>query len=837
MTNPSQNTIGKYRVIGPPESGSQGTVYHAHDPDLDREVALKVLHPHLATPEIVGRFRREAQMVASINHPNIAGITEIGEHNGSHYIVMEYVPHSVRELIDRGPLDIARAVSIAHQVALALEVARTSRHGVTHHDIKPDNLLMTTLESDGIVKLIDFGIAHAADMASMTQAGSQWGTPYYMSPEQWRGERGDTRSDVYSLGIVMYQMLSGRVPFRSSAANSLAQQNDIARQHLEVELVSPRSIRRDIPEEIEAIVAKCMAKSPGDRYQTPGELAAALASIFGLTAPIASQTGSRPPVRISGKKTPRPSPPPSARNRPARSRLSLLAAGGFGAIIVIVLIVIVALGSGENDSSPASPSLLAPFTLILTPTTPTPTSVPPILSVLTPRASNPTPTPVPPLLSVLTPRAPNPTPTPVSPRDLFFASVPTPTDTPAPTYTPTSTNTPVPQFTPLPAATAFPAPTLIPTLTPTATLTPTPRPIPTPAPTPTYTPTLTPTPTQTPTPTLTPVPHIHKSKDVLVSEGNLTNFVVDWNRNVYGEVADYEIYEGLVNIELTDISHTDHQVTIAVRANEDSLVGNGRAEVQISSARGDMRYTLNVTVIDAGEETPTPTVTPTPTATPTVTPTPTPSVTPTPTPVPLPQLKLTLTGWVEYRPGFLRVPFDVVNVGNATSEPSTLRLYIYGEGRGYGSDSEYEGYYYGIKPLLSAAPIPSLSAGEWHSNPAWEVELEDDEVGRVTLIAIVHNCRWQTNNRTCSGNQLKWEYQQEGNRCAGQNGVEKYASGRGDTWSDDWHNKDYLARCDNVDVYDGWVDLAPTPTPRPTPTPTPTATPWPTRTPTPTPIN
>ena len=216
MTNPPQQMIGKYRVISSLASGSQGAVYRAYDPGLDRYVALKVLHPHLAAdPDIVRRFQREARIIASISHPNIVGIAEIGEHEGSHFIAIEYVPHTARELIDRGPLDIALAVSIAHQTALALEAARVNGRGVTHHDIKPDNLLLTALDADGVVKLTDFGIAHASDMTSMTQADSQWGTPFYMPPEQWAGERGDTRSDIYSLGVVIYQMLAGQAPFDS----------------------------------------------------------------------------------------------------------------------------------------------------------------------------------------------------------------------------------------------------------------------------------------------------------------------------------------------------------------------------------------------------------------------------------------------------------------------------------------------------------------------------------------------------------------------------------------------------------------------------------------------
>lgn len=181
--------IGRYRVIRQLASGSQGTVYHAYDPGLEREVAVKVLHPHLATPEAVARFQREARIVASINHPNIAGISEIGEHDGSHFIAIEYVPHTTRELIDRGPLDITRAATIAHQAALALEAARTSRRGITHHDIKPDNLMLTSLEPDGIVKLVDFGIAHAADMVptstpipASTATAVPTPTPYPIQP-------------------------------------------------------------------------------------------------------------------------------------------------------------------------------------------------------------------------------------------------------------------------------------------------------------------------------------------------------------------------------------------------------------------------------------------------------------------------------------------------------------------------------------------------------------------------------------------------------------------------------------------------------------------------------
>ena len=279
MTNaPQEEMVGKYRIIEKLGSGTQGAVYRAHDPTLGRDVALTVLHPHLASPDVVARFRREGLILASISHPNIAGIFEIGEHNGLRFIAMEYVPnaHEASELIGRAPMDVVHAASMARQTALALEAARIK--GITHHDVKPDNLILTSLDPGGMVKLIDFGIAHAKGMASMTQPGSEWlGMPLYMPPEQWAGERGDTRSDVYSLGAVMYQMLAGRAPFDSDAENKVAWQTEIARQHNEDVAPPIRSVRPDVSEELEAVIAKCMAKSPDERWQTPGELADALA--------------------------------------------------------------------------------------------------------------------------------------------------------------------------------------------------------------------------------------------------------------------------------------------------------------------------------------------------------------------------------------------------------------------------------------------------------------------------------------------------------------------------------------------------------------------------------
>ena len=374
---------------------------------------------------------------------------------------------------------------------------------------------------------------------------------------------------------------------------------------------------------------------------------------------------------------------------------------------------------------------------------------------------------------------------------------------------------------------------VVPTSRPTPTLTsvPTPTftPIPTPTPEPTHTPTLAPTPTRTPRPLPTQVPEIFDEKYVLVTEGgDPVEVSLDWNYGAYGDAIPSLTADDSANLLFPLVNPSPDIVTITVQAKDDSRVGNGSAMIRITSQFGNATYLLILEVEDSGEPTATPTptvtatptVTPTPTqtATPTVTPTPIPTFTPTVTPIPVPQLKLSLAGRIEHRPGFLRVPFDIVNVGNATSEPSTLRLYIDGRGSGHGSGSGYEGYNYEMKPLRAAIAMPSLRVGEWYSNPSWDAELEEEDIGEVTLIAMVHNCQLQS-NWSCAENALKWKYQQEGSQCAGTNGVEKYASGLG-RWSDDWRNKEYLAECDNVAVYGGHVVLAPTPTPEPSPTPT-----------------
>jgi serine/threonine-protein kinase len=247
-------------------------VYLARDQMLDRAVAVKVLFPALATdPGFVERFRREAQSAAGLNHPNIVGVYDWGEANGTYFIVMEYVEgESLAETIHaEGRLNPDRAAEIASDIAAALGFAHRNG-GVIHRDVKPGNVLITR---EGAVKVADFGIARAISDSSdqnLTKTGSVMGTATYFSPEQARGAGVDPRSDVYSLGCVIYEMVTGRPPFQGE--NAVA----IAYKHVQEAPVSPRLVDPAIPDTLEAITLKCLAKNPANRYPSAQDLRADL---------------------------------------------------------------------------------------------------------------------------------------------------------------------------------------------------------------------------------------------------------------------------------------------------------------------------------------------------------------------------------------------------------------------------------------------------------------------------------------------------------------------------------------------------------------------------------
>lgn len=262
---------GRYELHRRLGRGGMAEVYLASDQMLDRPVAVKVLFPALATdPGFVERFRREAQRAAALNHPNIVSVYDWGEANGTYFIVMEYVEgDSLAELIQaEGRLHPDRAAEIASDMAAALGFAH--RGGVIHRDVKPGNVLISP---EGAVKVADFGIARAISDSSdqnLTKTGSVMGTATYFSPEQARGAAVDPRSDVYSLGCVLYEMITGHPPF--SGENAVA----IAYKHVQETPVPPRQIDPALPDTLEAIILKCLAKNPANRYPSAQDMRADL---------------------------------------------------------------------------------------------------------------------------------------------------------------------------------------------------------------------------------------------------------------------------------------------------------------------------------------------------------------------------------------------------------------------------------------------------------------------------------------------------------------------------------------------------------------------------------
>lgn len=237
--------------------GGMADVYKAQDKLLDRAVAVKILHQQYANDaEFVEKFRREATAAAKLAHPNIVNIYDVGEDGGSQYIVMEYVSGpTLKEVIQqKGCLEPIEAVRIAKEIASALESAH--RNNLVHCDIKPHNILVMP---DGHIKVTDFGIARAVSASTMTYSGSVMGSVHYFSPEQAKGTVITTKSDVYSLGVVLYEMLTGQLPFNGETSVS------IALKHLQEEPVPIRQLKPSIPPVLEAIVQKAMSKDPADR--------------------------------------------------------------------------------------------------------------------------------------------------------------------------------------------------------------------------------------------------------------------------------------------------------------------------------------------------------------------------------------------------------------------------------------------------------------------------------------------------------------------------------------------------------------------------------------------
>jgi len=262
---------GRYQIIEELGKGGMGKVYRAVDKKLNEEVALKLIKPEIASDKkTIGRFSNELKLARKISHRNVSRMYELMEEEGMHFITMEYVPgEDLKSFIRRaGPLSAGKTIFIAKQVCEGLVEAH--RLGVVHRDLKPQNIM---IDKQGNAHIMDFGIAHSLEVKGLTEAGMLIGTPDYMSPEQAQAEEIDNRSDIYSLGVVLYEMVTGRVPFEGKTAIS------IAMKHKTEIPIAPRELNSQISEEINAIILRCLEKDKENRFRTVEELLAELRAV------------------------------------------------------------------------------------------------------------------------------------------------------------------------------------------------------------------------------------------------------------------------------------------------------------------------------------------------------------------------------------------------------------------------------------------------------------------------------------------------------------------------------------------------------------------------------
>jgi serine/threonine-protein kinase len=324
----------RYRLRQPLGSGGMAEVFLAHDDVLDRDVALKIMSGRYAgDDEFVERFRREAQSAAALSHPNIVSIFDRGEaDDGTYYIAMEYLPGGTLKdrILKRGALPPRTAAAVALQIAEALCAAH--ERDVIHRDIKPHNILIT---GTGDVKVTDFGIARAASSSTMTRTGHILGTAHYISPEQAMGEPVGPASDLYSLGIVLYEMLTGEMPFDADTPLG------IAMKHVNGHLVPPQALNPEIPDGINAVTVRLLQKDPSDRYATDEELIEDLERVVAGLDPSGATTEmatSLLPAATTRLATTPPPPPRSIRPQKKKRRTSPLSM----ALLVLLLLGLLA---------------------------------------------------------------------------------------------------------------------------------------------------------------------------------------------------------------------------------------------------------------------------------------------------------------------------------------------------------------------------------------------------------------------------------------------------------------------------------------------------------------
>jgi serine/threonine protein kinase len=351
-------TLGSYQITQELGRGGMAVVYRAYQPSLNRHVAIKVLPPQLSFDhQFVERFQREARAAARLRHPNIVVIHDVGHQDGLYYIVMEYLEgRTLKELIEqKGPLPAERPSHIVDQVSAALDYAR--QQSIVHRDVKPANIFVGKGDQ---ITLTDFGIAKAAsDAEQLTRTGVLMGTPEYMAPEQAEGGRVDHRTDLYALGIVLYQMLAGRVPFRGTTPH--------ATLHAVIYEPPPplHQINPEISRAVEEVVLKAIAKEPGQRFQSGAELAKA------LRAALASQPD---PVPLTSQ----PMTVRAPRRRSPAVWIALAMVAVLGLLLVVFALLL--LGGDEGTNGPFPPTEIA----VLTATTAASRTMPPSQTTVVP---------------------------------------------------------------------------------------------------------------------------------------------------------------------------------------------------------------------------------------------------------------------------------------------------------------------------------------------------------------------------------------------------------------------------------------------------------------------
>ena len=416
--------LGQYQIVQLAGKGGMATVYKAFQPSLNRFVALKVLAQHLAVDEqFVARFKQEALAAAALRHPNIMVIHDVGQEGGLHYIAMEFLDgRPLSDAIQQtGGLDPQRTVRIFDQIASALDFAH--QRGVVHRDIKPANIF---LSADDHVTLVDFGIAKALASAGLTRAGMIVGTPEYMSPEQVDGRPIGPYSDIYSLGVVLYQMLTGYVPFGGETPSA------VMFAHVNKMPMPPSQLSAFVTPEIEAVVMRALAKSPQDRFANVRQMAQALSQAVNIRRPVAA--GRVGPVVSQA------APPTVVRPQATRSSLVWLALAGAGALALIVVAVVALLASGilkldGRGAGPVTPAALADSVPTLAPTAtlmPTYTLAPPTPTLNPTQTPPPTQTPLPTATRLPTATS-GPTKVPTTPLQSGPTKVPSPTPSKVPT--------------------------------------------------------------------------------------------------------------------------------------------------------------------------------------------------------------------------------------------------------------------------------------------------------------------------------------------------------------------------------------------------------------------